>query len=111
MSSGRNEAPLEILLVSGIWPPDVGGPASHGPAIGRFLQDRGHHVRAVTTAEHGCAIDPGFPMAVARRDRPLPLRLPAAAFGVLAAARGMDVIYAIGMYGRSALASRLLRIP
>ena len=40
---------MEVLIVSGIWPPEVGGPASHGPEFGRFLVDRGHRVRAVTT--------------------------------------------------------------
>ena len=41
---------MRVLISSGIWPPEVGGPASHGPELGRFLADRGHSVRAVTTA-------------------------------------------------------------
>ena len=46
---GRSRA-VRVLISSGIWPPEVGGPASHGPELGRFLADRGHRVRAVTTA-------------------------------------------------------------
>jgi hypothetical protein len=40
--------PLRVLIVSGIWPPDVGGPASHGPGLGTFLQQRGPEAGAVT---------------------------------------------------------------
>ena len=28
----------EVLVVSGIWPPDVGGPASHAPDVAEFLR-------------------------------------------------------------------------
>ena len=34
--------PMRILMLSGIWPPDVGGPATHGPDFARFLAGRGH---------------------------------------------------------------------
>ena len=102
---------MRILIVSGIWPPEVGGPASHGPEFGKFLIDRGHQVRAVTTARKAGALDPGFPLTVSRSDRRLLIRLPAGAMAVIAAARRADVIYATGMYARSALASTLHRVP
>jgi glycosyltransferase involved in cell wall biosynthesis len=102
---------VKILLVSGIWPPEVGGPASHGPEFGRFLRDRGHQVHAVTTAGRKGAIDPGFPLTVSGRNRPRIVRLPAGALTVLEAARRAELIYAIGIYGRSALASRAVRVP
>lgn len=102
---------MEILLVAGIWPPDVGGPASHGPEFGRFLLDRGHRVRAVTTTGSAGALDPGFPLSTSRRDRPRLVRQAASAAAVLGAARGADVVYATGMYGRSTLASALRRVP
>ena len=31
-------AQLKVLVVSGIWPPDVGGPASHAPEVAAFLR-------------------------------------------------------------------------
>ncbi len=101
---------VKVLLVSGIWPPDVGGPASHGPAFARFLSDRGHQVHVVTTAD-ALADDPAFTLTTSRRDRPRPIRLSMAAFAVLAAARRAEVVYAIGMYGRSTLASTVTRVP
>ena len=35
---------VNVLLVSGIWPPDVGGPASHAPALAAHLHEHGHQV-------------------------------------------------------------------
>ena len=43
--------PLRVLVVSGIWPPDVGGPGSHAPDVAAFLQRRGHRVEVVVTAD------------------------------------------------------------
>ena len=102
---------MRVLLVSGIWPPDVGGPASHGPEFGRFLVERGHEVRAVTTIGGPGAVDPGFPLTTARRDRPRLIRHPAAGLSVLASARRAEVIYATGMYGRSVVAASVHRVP
>ena len=42
---------MNVLIVTGIWPPDVGGPASHAPELAAFLQSRGHGVEVVTTAD------------------------------------------------------------
>ena len=42
---------MKVLVVSGIWPPDVGGPASHAPDVAEFLRSRGHEVEVVTTAD------------------------------------------------------------
>ena len=42
---------MRVLLVSGIWPPDIGGPASHAPDVADFLSSNGHTVEVVTTAE------------------------------------------------------------
>jgi glycosyltransferase involved in cell wall biosynthesis len=106
-----SEMPLRILIVSGIWPPEVGGPASHGPEFGGFLIARGHEVHAVTSAGPEGADLPGFPLTVFRRDRPRPLRLAGGALAAARAARWADVTYSTGMYSRSALAATINRIP
>lgn len=102
---------MRVLISSGIWPPEVGGPASHGPELGRFLAGRGHRVRAVTTTGPAGPAPAGFPIRAARKDRHHLIRQPAAALTVLAAARGVDVVYATGLYGRSALAAAAHRLP
>ena len=99
-----------ILVVSGIWPPDVGGPASHGPELGRFLAGCGHRVRAITTGQRRPdAVD--FPVKALRRDAPVPWRMITGAAAIARGAGDADVVYAIGMYTRSALGTALRRTP
>ena len=51
---------MRILIVSGIWPPDVGGPASHAPEVAEFLQDKVElAVRCGIPAER-IIVDPGL---------------------------------------------------
>jgi glycosyltransferase involved in cell wall biosynthesis len=92
-----------VLIVSGIWPPDVGGPASHGPGVARFLAARGHDVRAVISSD-GDAVDIGVGMLQIDRRRPLFPRLSEGARALVGAARWADVVYATGIYSRAALA-------
>jgi glycosyltransferase involved in cell wall biosynthesis len=102
---------VKVLITSGIWPPDVGGPASHGPELGRFLVARGHEVEAVTAAGDTTVEAAPFPVRALPRDRPRPLRLSAAALAIASAARGTHVIYSAGLYTRSSLVSRLWSVP
>ena len=102
---------MKVLIVSGIWPPAIGGPASHGPEFGSFLVDKGHAVRALTSAGSDGAEPAGFPLTVSRLDRPRPVRLTAGALTATRAARWPDVVYSVGMYSRSALAATLNRVP
>ena len=101
---------MKVLIVSGIWPPDVGGPASHAPDVADFLRARGHEVEVVTTAD--AAPSPRvYPVrAVARRYRPGARHLRGAAL-VHRRARENDVVYTTGMFGRSALGAALARTP
>jgi glycosyltransferase involved in cell wall biosynthesis len=103
--------PLRVLIVSGIWPPDVGGPASHGPELGAFLSARGHDVEAVVSCAGSSAERTGFPLHTTDRERPLPVRMVDGGATVTRAARGFDVMYTTGMYSRSVLAARLRGLP
>jgi glycosyltransferase involved in cell wall biosynthesis len=102
---------LKVLIVSGIWPPDIGGPASHGPEFGEFLLARGHEVRAVTSAGPTGVEPSGFPVTVSRRDRTRPVRAAVGAVKVAAAARWPDVVYATGLYYKSVIAATLNQVP
>ena len=42
---------MKILLVTGIYPPDIGGPATFIPELSRFLSDKGHDLRILTLAQ------------------------------------------------------------
>jgi glycosyltransferase involved in cell wall biosynthesis len=101
---------VRVLVVSGIWPPDVGGPASHAPEVARFLVGRGHDVEVVTTA---AAPPAGEPYVVHWASR----RLPKGAIHVRTAslvrsrAYRADVVYTTGMFGRSAAGAIAARRP
>ena len=101
---------MRVLIVSGIWPPDVGGPASHAPELAAFLRDRGHSVEVVTTADAAPASEP-FRVEWVSRGLPSGVRHLAVAEKVRARARGADVVYATSMIGRGALGSAAARRP
>ncbi len=67
---GRGRAAVRVVVVSGIWPPDPGGPASHAPALADFLAERGHDVEVVTTADAEPA-PRAYPVHWASRRSPL----------------------------------------
>ena len=96
---------MRIAFLTGIWPPDVGGPATHGPDFARFLVARGHAVHVVTMGD-------GEPDRAALRGRG---RLAAAARSRSATGRSRcaarvppgaaDVVYATATYAAAAAAS------
>jgi glycosyltransferase involved in cell wall biosynthesis len=101
---------MKVEIVSGIWPPDVGGPASHAPEVARWLSERGHVVEAVVTAERKPAEQPYRVRFVSRR---LPRGVRHARVFALVAtrARHADVVYSTGMFVRSAAAAAAARTP
>jgi glycosyltransferase involved in cell wall biosynthesis len=101
---------MRLLLVTGIWPPDVGGPATHGPELARFLAGRGHEVAAVTMGAAEPTERP-CPVHVVSRARVFPAR-----YGLVAArtrdlALEADVVYASATYAAAALGAAAARRP
>jgi glycosyltransferase involved in cell wall biosynthesis len=99
-----------VLVVSGIWPPDVGGPASHAPAVADFLHRRGHQVVVVVTADAEPAPRP-YPVRWTPRRLPVGVRHLHALALIAGRARGADVVYTTGMFGRSGLGALAARTP
>lgn len=83
---------MRVLLTSPVFPPDLGGPATYVPNLGRFLVERGHEVRVVAFCS-----DPepkGYPFAVRAISRGnLAVRYLKAAWAVFREARRADVVY------------------
>ena len=101
---------MRITVLPGIWPPDVGGPATHAPELARFLSSRGHAVHVVTMAsapptERPCRV------TTIDRGRPFPLRYGELTIRAAAAARATDVVYASATYAAAASASIGARRP
>ena len=101
---------MRVVVVSGIWPPDVGGPASHAPALAAALLEAGHAVEVVTTADSAPDATP-YPVRWVSRARPAPLRHLAVVRAVARAARRADAVYATSMVRRSAMGAALSRRP
>jgi glycosyltransferase involved in cell wall biosynthesis len=99
-----------VLVVSGIWPPDVGGPASHAPDVAAFLRARGHDVDIVITAA-GAPEPQAYPVHWVNRSLPKGVLHLRTALEIARHAARADVVYTTGMFGRSSLGARLARRP
>ncbi|TML48054.1 MAG: glycosyltransferase family 4 protein [Actinobacteria bacterium] len=106
----RRHRAVKVLVVTGIWPPDPGGPASHAPALARFLRGRGHTVEVVTTAVTAPAAQQ-FEIHWISRRAPAPLRHLRVANLVRTYARAADVVYATSMVRRAAIGAAAARKP
>jgi glycosyltransferase involved in cell wall biosynthesis len=101
---------VKVLIVSGIWPPDVGGPASHAPDVAAFLREAGHRVEVVTTASAAPAPQ-DYPVHWLSRSLPKGVVHLRTAAEVARRAAAADVVYTTGMFGRSSTGARLARRP
>ena len=101
---------MNVLVVSGIWPPDVGGPASHAPHVAAFLAGRGHHVEVLTTAA-GRPAPAAYPVHWVSRAIPKGAIHVRTGLEAARLARRADVVYTTGMFGRSAGGAALARRP
>jgi glycosyltransferase involved in cell wall biosynthesis len=101
---------MRIAFLTGIWPPDVGGPATHGPDFARFLVGRGHRVHVVTMGDGEPSERPCEVEVVSRR-LPFPLRYGQVALSGARAARRADIVYATATYAAAAAAASIARRP
>jgi glycosyltransferase involved in cell wall biosynthesis len=95
---------MRVVFLTGIWPPDIGGPATHGPDFAAFLRDRGHSVHVVTMGDSEPTERP-VPVESVARSRPFAVRYSAVAAKAYRLARHADVVYATATYAASAVAA------
>ena len=95
---------MRVAFLTGIWPPDIGGPATHGPDFAVFLRDRGHSVRVVTMGDSEPSERP-VPVESIARGRPFVVRYPLVAATGFRLARRADVVYATATYAAAAVAA------
>jgi glycosyltransferase involved in cell wall biosynthesis len=101
---------MRIVFLTGIWPPDVGGPATHGPELSRFLVARGHHVVVITMGDGKPEPSP-FEVVTVPRSSPFPVRYGRVAAAAARRCRRADVVYATATYAAAAFASTVSRTP
>jgi glycosyltransferase involved in cell wall biosynthesis len=101
---------MRVLVVSGIWPPDVGGPASHAPDVAAYLVEHRHDVHVLTTANAQPAQE-SYPVTWLSRSIPKGLLHIRTGLEIARLARSVDVVYTTGMFGRTAGGAALARTP
>ncbi len=101
---------MRVAIVTGIYPPDIGGPATHVADLEDELRARGHEVAVLTLWERGVTgIAPGlvrFP-----RSWPWPVRLAAVAGWLVRNRSRYDVVYATGLQEAAVAGARLAGRP
>jgi glycosyltransferase involved in cell wall biosynthesis len=100
---------VQLLIVTGIFPPDRGGPASSVPRVAGALTARGHRVKVICLSDRLDHDDSIYPFNVQRIRRGLfwPWRVAVTTFQVWRAALRSDLVYVNGLGAESALAALL----
>lgn len=103
---------MKVLMVTGIFPPDIGGPASYVPKVGTELIQRGHNVKVITLSD-SCDHNDEYRFDLVRIARGLfkPLRWLKTVAKIVRNSKGSDLIYVNGLGFESMLASFITRKP
>lgn len=104
---------MRICLPTGIFPPDIGGPASYVPQIATRLQERGHWLEVITLADRPAETSASYPFVVHRIGRAgmRVVRMAKTVVEIAAVARRSDLIFANGLFLEAALAAQFARRP
>jgi len=99
---------MRVALITGIFPPDIGGPATFIPALATGLIQEGHSVEVVTYAETRCPADE-WPFRVTRIRRDSPARRGLAVLAIVRAALRADILLVNGLLEATTLANAIAR--
>lgn len=99
---------VRILLVSGIYPPDIGGPATFMPQLRTALLERGH-APIVLTLGNKLELNPENRIYKIPRNLPIPIRFGVLVFFIFVLGLRSEFIYVNGLHEEAGLANSLLR--
>lgn len=107
---------ISIVLTTGIFPPEIGGPATYVERLARTLTQHGETVSVITTSGEDAIsqkadLSTGYEVIAVTRRQPLAKRMWRCAGTTYKRARGADLVYANGIYLEAAAAARLARKP
>ena len=101
---------MNILITVGIFPPDIGGPASFVPKISNFLIQNGHNVKIICLSEVGNNhIEDNLDVIRIRRSNSLPIRWLKTIYQIVKNGRNSDLIFVNGLGVESAIAALMLK--
>lgn len=101
---------MRVVIVTGIYPPDIGGPATHSADLGQELLARGHRAKIVTLWD-GPSVRRSSLVTRYPRRWPWWLRLGAVALWLRRHRSDYDVVYATGLHPGAALGAKLAGRP
>jgi len=103
---------MNILIIVGIFPPDIGGPATFVPLIGNKLSERGHFVEVICLSDE-LNINNKFKFSVHRikRRQNLIIRWVKTILKIVKLSFNKDLIFVNGLPMESYLANIVLRKP
>jgi glycosyltransferase involved in cell wall biosynthesis len=111
--ANESRSSLKLLMVAGIFPPDIGGPATYVPAMGTELEKRGHQVTALTLSDSLDHDDRLYPFRVVRIRRGIfkTWRWVLTVAAILREGRRAQVLFVNGLHLEATVANFLLRKP
>ena len=103
---------MKILLISGIYPPDDGGPAKFMPQFATYLISQGHQVKVITLTDKKRGKNEfQYPVKFIKRSLPRPIRMLITTLHIFRSALRNDLIFSNGLYEETGIAVRLTRTP
>lgn len=99
---------MRLVIATGIYPPDHGGPATFVPALASWATHNGCEVEVVTLAKDTNALsDVPWHVTRIRREQFKPARVARTIFAIARILRRSDILFANGLYEESAVAAKL----
>jgi glycosyltransferase involved in cell wall biosynthesis len=104
---------MNVLMITGIFPPDIGGPATYVPEVGRELVRRGHKITVLTLSDTLDHDDRSYPFRILRIRRSIfkPWRFALTIAAILREGQHAQVLYVNGLYLEAVVANFFLRKP
>ena len=103
---------MKILLISGIYPPDDGGPAKFVPQFANYLISQGHKVKVITLTDSKRSKNEfPYPVRFINRSLTRPFRMILTTKYIFLSSIRSDLIFANGLYEEIGVAVRFSRTP
>lgn len=100
---------MKILITVGIYPPDIGGPASFVPKIAKMLSENEHDVTVICLSDNKFSDDEIYKVKRILRNQNLLLRWIQTIFTIIKNGRKVDCLFVNGLPMESYVANLFLR--
>lgn len=104
---------MNYLLVTGIYPPDIGGPATYIPRLAKFISCAGDNstVISLSNDKNGIHQNSQWNCIFILRNMNKIMRIPKTIFTIYVQSRKSDYIFVNGLFIESAIANLFLKRP